>query len=406
MLRVKNDAIWRLLRILFLWSALLFLINIYFGFDNALTPEFIPRWQSLIHLHSGSIGWITLSVIGIAIWVLTGDREVPETYEKRVRVLVWAAVISFAGYVPIFGFAYSGEYAFSIKLLPVFGSLAVLVLWASAIFAFSQLRKQSVLTTVHFLATGALLVAAVGATVGALLGLERAIGRQFLPIVDPDRVGAHAGMMDTYLFLVAGSIIEWFTRKDPSQRWTKAGLIQAGAWTVGAILVPIAFFLNLVEQIMPLFMLLLLLGLIIFLVRTAWGAIKNGPMAEGVKPWAFFGTLWLVVYMAVFLYAVSVFAGGGGMADLPPWYGAVFAHIGYVGMMTNLLLGVLSARTWNARRVLSWGESTSMWLINLGILVFLGLKIASDIHTGAIVMGIGVLLGVVTMILRLRASEA
>ncbi len=403
--RVKNEAIWRQIRVLFLSSALLFLVNIYFGFDNALTIGEIPRWQTLIHLHSGSIGWITLSAIGIAIWVLTGGRDVSTSYENNTRRLVWAAVLVFAGYVPTFGLAFSRPSGFLVNLLPVFGTAAVIVLWWSAIYALKQLRQQSVLTTVHILAAGALLVAAVGATVGALLGLERVIG-QFLPILNPDRVGAHAGMMDTYLFLVATAIIEWFTRKDPSQRWTKAGMAQAIFWTVGAILVPIAFFLNVVEQIMPIFMLMLLLGMVIFLVRIAWRALKNGPMAEGVKPWAFFGTLWLVVYMAVFLYAVSVFAGGGGIADLPPWYGAVFAHVGYVGMMTNLLLGVLSARTWNTRHLLSWGESTSMWLINLGILVFVGLKIASDIHTGAIVMGIGVLLGVVTMILRLQASDA
>jgi hypothetical protein len=38
------------------------------------------------------------------------------------------------------------------------------------------------------------------------------------------------------------------------------------------------------------------------------------------------------------------------------------------------------------------------------MLVFFVLKITSDTRLGAIAMGIGVLLGVVTMILRLRAS--
>lgn len=47
-----------------------------------------------------------------------------------------------------------------------------------------------------------------------------------------------------------------------------------------------------------------------------------------------------------------------------------------------------------------------MWTINIGLLVFIGLKLAADIRLGAILMGIGVVLGVVTMILRLRASGA
>jgi hypothetical protein len=69
--RVKNDSVWQSLKILFMGSLLIFLINIYFGFDNSLTVCDIDRWQSLIHLHSGSVGWITLSTIGFAIWVLT-----------------------------------------------------------------------------------------------------------------------------------------------------------------------------------------------------------------------------------------------------------------------------------------------------------------------------------------------
>ncbi len=62
---VENASVWNHIRILFLGSALLFLIKIFFGFDNALTPPetIIPRWQVLVHLHAGTIGWITLSVI-------------------------------------------------------------------------------------------------------------------------------------------------------------------------------------------------------------------------------------------------------------------------------------------------------------------------------------------------------
>ncbi len=100
--RVKNDSVWKNLKILFIGAALIFLINIYFGFDNSLTVGEIPRWQILIHLHGGSVGWITLSAIGVAIWLLTGDRDVSQSYENGIRVLVWAAVIVFAGYVTTF----------------------------------------------------------------------------------------------------------------------------------------------------------------------------------------------------------------------------------------------------------------------------------------------------------------
>jgi hypothetical protein len=84
----------------------------------------------------------------------------------------------------------------------------------------------------------------------------------------------------------------------------------------------------------------------------------------------------------------------------------LFAHAGFVGMMTNLLFGVLSVKTWQSKDVIAWGEKTTMWLVNLGILVFVGVVAFSDSRLGAIVMGVGVLLGVFTMLMRLNASEA
>jgi hypothetical protein len=397
--RVKSDSVWKSLKILFMGSLLIFLINIYFGFNNALTVGEINRWQILIHLHGGSIGWITLSAIGIAIWIVTGQRDVDPAYESRVRTLVWAAVLIFAGYVPSFGLAFSRPSGFLVTLLPIFGAGSVLVLWVAAIFAFAQFKHQPVVTTVHFLAAGALLTAAIGATVGMLLGLERVIG-EFLPLPASDRVGAHAGMMDTYLFLVASTIVEWALRKGET-RWGWAGLLQALLWMVGAALVPIAFFLNIVEQVLPIFGLMLLVGMVIFLARFGWRALAKLPRGAGVTSWAFFGTLWLIIYMGLFMWAVST---GGDFNVLPAWFFGVFAHAGFVGMMTNLLMAVVASRGQAGAAVLPWGEPAALWTINLGIVVFLGLRIAADIRIGAIIMGIGVLLGVFTMFRRLQAS--
>ena len=73
-------------------------------------------------------------------------------------------------------------------------------------------------------------------------------------------------------------------------------------------------------------------------------------------------------------------------------------------MMTNLLMGVIASRGQAGIKALPWGESAAFWIINLGILTFVGLKVAADIRVGAIVMGIGVVLGVFTMFRRLLAS--
>lgn len=397
--RVQNDAVWGVLRTLFMGSALLFLINIYFGFDNGLTTGEIPRWQSLIHLHAGSIGWITLSLIGLAIWIFTDQREVSEVYARRTRALAWIGVLAFGAYIVSFGITFSVRGTFA--LLPVFGSVSMLVIWAGAIFALSQLRQQPVVTTAHLLVAGGLLVAGVGATMGVLLGLERVVG-QFLSIAGESRGTVHAAMMDGYLILVAGGIVEWFLQKEPTKRWTWPGLLQAAAWTVGAILVPFAFLLDLLDILAPIFSMLLVVGLLFFLARAAWRAIGKGPLGKGVHPWGFFGTLWMLVFVVLLIYAAMVLAADPSAA--PQWFGAVFVHSGFVGMMTNLLLGVFSARTQEKREVLPWGEPAALWLVNLGLVVFFALHIAADSRLGAIVMGIGVLLGVAAMIWRLLAS--
>ncbi|NIV40459.1 MAG: hypothetical protein GWN58_66985, partial [Anaerolineae bacterium] len=132
----------------------------------------------------------------------------------------------------------------------------------------------------------------------------------------------------------------------------------------------------------------LLLGLVFFLARVAWRAVLMGPASESPRPWAFFGTIWLVIYLAMFLYAVNT-----DFATLPPWYFAAFAHAGFVGMMTNVLLGVLAVRSGSGSAIWSWGEPTALWLMNLGLILFVALKMAADTRLGAIVMGLGVVLG-------------
>ena len=402
MIQVRNREVWNQIRILFMGSAVLFLINIYFGFDNVVTSGVLPRSQALTHLHAGSLGWITLSLIGLAIWIFTGEREVSDRYVGRVRSFTYAAIGIFGAYIASFGIAFSRGGGF-FALMPIFGTLATLVVWVAAIYALKQLRHQPVTTTMHLLVAGGLLVAAVGATMGLLLGLEYAIGR-FLPISpNDDRVGVHAGMMDTYVILVAAGIVEGLIAFGPAKRWTRGGLLQTLFLTTAALLVPFGFLLGLVGQLVPIFGLLLAAGLVTFLIRTGRHALMYNPLEGGTRAWTWFGSLWMVGFVVLFIYAAVTFAED--ITASPFWFYVVFSHTAFVGVMTNLLLGVYALRTTDTKNVLAWGEPASMWLINLGLLVFFMLKIAANIRLGAIVMGIGVLLGVVTMLLRLRADR-
>lgn len=206
MVHVRNRQVWNQVRILFMGSAVLFLINIYFGFDNALTTGLLPRAQGLVHLHAGSIGWITLSLIGLAIWIFSGERELSDRYVSRVRTLTYAAIGIFGAYIVSFGIAYSrgGSY---FALLPIFGTGAMLTIWVAAIYALTELRRQPVTTTMHILVAAGLLVAA--------------------------------------------GIIEGLIASGPAERWTRAGLLQTLFLTTAALLVPFGFLLGLVGELVP-----------------------------------------------------------------------------------------------------------------------------------------------------------
>lgn len=402
--RVSDPKVWLQVKVLFLGSLLLFLINNYFGFDNALTPvgDIIPRWQILMHLHAGSIGWITLSVIGAVVWLFTGTREVSKSYVRGVQALSWAAILVFFGYIISFGLAFSQGDAY-FRLLPVFGMSAAAVVWITAAFAFLQLRRQPAVTTVHLLLAGALLVVSVGALMGILLGLERVVG-EFIPnLPADDRVGVHAGAMEVYQFLAASAVIEAIVRKDPAQRWSRGGLIQVVAWILAGISVPIFQVGGLPPEALLGFIVLLILGLLVFLVRIARLALTRLPLDAGPQSWAFFGSLWLIVFTGVFVYAGAVVLPD--IANAPRWFGAVFQHTNFVGMTTNTLFGLYAARSLGAGRGLRIMTGLSMGLINLGLPIFFLTEILLDVRYWALLMGVGVVLGVVTMLVRVGLSN-
>jgi hypothetical protein len=168
----------------------------------------------------------------------------------------------------------------------------------------------------------------------------------------------------------------------------------------------VSILLGLLLDVLPLIMLslpLMLLALIVFVVRGGWRAFKLNPLKKGYGGWFFFGTIWIIIWGLFFIWVAAVYAED--IASVPHWVAVFFVHSAYVGMMTNLLLGVFSVRSQEANHVLSWAEPLAMWLINLGLVIFLALEINSESRVGAVVMGVGVLLGVVLMILRLRSSD-
>lgn len=95
MLRVHDDSVWRQPRVLFFGAALLFLTNIYFVSDISLTTVRVTSWQVLIRQYAGNLGWITLSLIGLAflaaaVFAIVQLRRQPVVTTKSGASLVTA----------------------------------------------------------------------------------------------------------------------------------------------------------------------------------------------------------------------------------------------------------------------------------------------------------------------------
>ena len=128
----------------------------------------------------------------------------------------------------------------------------------------------------------------------------------------------------------------------------------------------VSILLGLLLDALPLIMVslpLMLIALIVFVVRGGWRAFKFNPLKKGYGGWFTFGTIWIIIWGLFFIWVAATYAED--IASVPHWVAVVFVHAAFVGMMTNLLLGVFSVRSQDASHVLSWAEPLAMWLTNL-----------------------------------------
>lgn len=394
--RVANDTVWRYTRIVFLAATLIFLVNIGLGFLNAMADGAIPRWQILVHVHSGTVGWITLSAIGVTLWLFTGGREVSRTYANRVRWLVWLTVLAFLGLIASFGLGFAEG---MMNLLGIFGPVAALTIWVIAVFALWDLRNQDVVTTPHLSMALGLLVAAVATSVGGLVALSHA---EVISIDFDAALLGHVGGVEGYLILLATGVIEWLILGRAAETRSRAGTIQAALGAILGLMFPIGYLAveaGVTRETFEMavnvgFLLGLIVFALLFLYRVGLRALKYNPLDYGVGAWTFFGSLWFVG--AVLMWPARV------ALENPDWWIPVYAHLVFVGVVTNLVFGVVAAYRETALQSHAWLEPAALWVMNVGMVLFLVPFVAMDVRHGAFLMGIGVVLGVVSMILRFQ----
>ena len=373
-----GDSRWAVTaRSLYLVSMAIFLVTISIGIPNGLDLIEFDRNQLLTHVHSGTIGWLTLSLVA-ATFVL---------FRLADARLATALAIAVPLYVAAF---YTGNFT----LRAVTGTiLLVLVVWLVVWTWRSFLGGDRSLPRLGI--TLALTTFTYGAIVGVLLQIGFASGQSLVP---GDGIGAHAGAMTFgYLVLAGMSIAEW--RILGTTTMPRAGIVQLGALFVGGLVLSAALLTGQAQVGGGIYLLAELVAVVLFVVRVLPKALRTDWLGASSGRHLGAAALWIVGAMAVFMYLVSLFMANPNIAATDPSLSGLLIasdHAVYIGVITNSTFGILTVLVSTTVGALAIARHVAFWGMNLGLLVFvMGLVSRTVIlkEIGAPTMGVCLLVG-------------
>ncbi len=375
-------------RRLFFVAMAVFLVTIAIGIVNGLDLYEFNHDQLLTHVHSGTLGWITLSLIASSAWFLRG---IDNRLAAGMAILVPIYVAAFYLAIP--------------ALRAIAGAALLLMVFWLFIWAWGVYRAHRTLPTLA-IALG-FTTFTYGAVIGVLRQVQLAGGPSLFPAT-ADVIGAHASaMVFSYLILVAMGLLEW--RILGTTGLPRLGIVQLGALFAGGLILSFTLLFLSGDALMAaggLDLLVNVLAVVLFAIRVLPRAFGGGVGRHFTVSASF-----VIVAVALFLYVVFQFINDPSLSQDPtPIAGVLIAsdHSAFIGVITNLVLGVLFAATADRTSRWPWADQVALWGTNLGLIVFLaGLISATTIlkQIGAPVMGISLLVALAVLAMRLRDSE-
>jgi hypothetical protein len=361
-------------RDLYLVAMGVFVVNIVIGILNGADVVEFDRNQILTHVHAGTVGWLTLTIVASTFLLFrAADR----------RLMLVLAVL-----VPIYVFAfYTGNF-----VLRAVGGTALLIaigwllawLWRQFLAGERTLPRLAVTLGVTSFGYGAL--------IGVLIQVSLASGRVLLP---GDAIGAHASAMTFgYLVLVAMGLIEW--RILGTRNLPKFGVIQVGALFLGGLTISVSLLAGAAQAGGGIYLLTQLVAVVLFAARIWPRSIRvNWAAADPIRHFAA-SSIWVVFALVLFMYIVFQFVSSSAAtadpnAPPPVDLNVLIAsdHSAYIGIITNIVLGLLTVLLLRSRSQ-SWLGHVVFWGVNLGLAVFvIGLIVdtAEIKRIGAPIMG-------------------
>jgi len=395
----------------FQYGLIIFTLTALLGLANA-TQLFgaLDRNTLLTHLHSGTLGWITMGVIGIAVWIFARRNE-------DLSAAIMLSALGTAAYVMAF---WSGVFI----LRGVFGlaELAIIVYWWW--FVYTRAKADGGIGRLDIPKLSVVLgltTLVIGSTLGVIVQVLLATGNA-LP-TNVDFVGAHASAQTGgYLVLVAAGFAEW--QLAGSGKRSTLGLAQVYLLFVGGLVLAVSLLLASVlgealSQALPgIATLLTLAGIVIVAVRFGRAAIA--------APWmAVTGTRHIAIAvpflaLAVVLQAILVqqfIAAQGDFTQISIGLLHALDHAYFIGVMTNILFGAILVTSADRPRLWPWADHVIFWGLNLGaagfiaVLLFVGSGEGKPAFTHPVafvapIMGLSALLGVATYLMRMMGAPA
>ncbi|HVD30414.1 MAG TPA: hypothetical protein VNE19_01725 [Methylomirabilota bacterium] len=393
----------------FQYGLVIFTLTALLGLANA-TQLFgaLDRNTLLTHLHSGTLGWITMGVIGLSIWIFGGSGS---TLARNVMV----SAVATAAYVLAF---WSGNF----QARAVFGTIELLVVFYWWWFAVSRGMAEGFgrLDIPKLSVIFGLTTLVIGSTLGVIVQIILGTGNQ-LP-TSTDLVGAHASAQTGgYLVLVAAGFIEW--QLTGGGRRTTAGLIQIGLLFVSGLLLSVSLLLaaqlgpDLSQALPGIATLLSLVGAVIVAVRLGRAAVSVS-WAAGAKRYLALAVGFLVVAKILEALLVQQFISAqGDFTKISIGLLHALDHSYFIGLMTNMLFGAILVLTAERPRAWPWADQVMFWGLNIGVIGFVAVLLIAGSGEGAKpfthpvsfiapIMGLAALLGVATLSMRLSNAPA
>ncbi len=371
---LRTDASWvAAARALYLIAMAMFVVTIAIGIPNGADLVTFDRNQILTHVHSGTIGWISLGVVATS-FVL---------FQRADRRLAIALAILVPLYVAAF---YTG----SLAARAIMGvALLMAIVWLFAWLWQTYLAGERTIPRLGM--TLGLSTFTYGAIVGVILQIQFALGASWLA---GDAVGAHAAaMVFGYLVLVSMGLIEWRTR--PAGGLTRGGTVQLGALFVGGLILSVGLLAGAGQAAGGLYLLAQLLAVILFAVRVLPGAVRIDWSGAVAAQYIGAAAIWVMVAMLIFMYLIAAFiAANGDASKISANILIASDHSVFIGVMTNVALGLLGEFA-PLNQAMRAAARIAFWGVNLGLMVFVVGLIANAAEikrVGAPTMGVFLLI--------------